>query len=179
MKITQRYPRLVMLDNGAQAWITPDDSKNRHLVVETDRSESEVRRAFAREGFRNTLMEFVKDGQIGDGMVRKDGIWQCHVRFHKHGNLIQIDGEIEVSNRYFEHLDHGWIPALEVCRRIIESNFGRCWIYHMQLKRYVARIIQQTALRLSEPKTKTGVVATAATIVFGALAAYGAYRALR
>ena len=124
------YPRIVELEDGAQILITNTDWKNRHLVVETNKSETDVRNMFAKEGFKQTDLEFIKKGQIGRGMVKRINDWQIHFRFFHHNDRIQIDGEVEVSNTYIEHLTHGWISALKECMDIVVRHFDKCWLYH-------------------------------------------------
>lgn len=159
MAIQTPYPQAVVLTDGSMIQITDDDWRRRRLVVETDRSEAEVRSAFAADGFRPTVLEFVKDGQLGRGMVRKLEGWQVHVRFYRNGRHIQIDGEVEVSNSYVEHLVHGWVSGFTTCADIIGRHFGRYWAYHKGYRKYVSSIINESVLRLDEPQSKTSVAA--------------------
>ena len=161
MAIHIRYPQTVMLTDGSLIRITEDVWRRRQLIVETDRSEAEVRNAFAANGFRPTIFEFVKDGQLGRGMVKKIRDWQVHVRFYRNGRHIQIDGEVEVSNSYVEYLGHGWISGFAMCADIVARHFGRYWAYHKGYGKYASRIINESVLRLTEPRSKTGVVVTA------------------
>lgn len=165
MAIQTPYPQAVVLTDGSVIQITEDVWRRRQLVVETDMAEVEVRRAFAANGFRPTILEFVKDGQLGSGMVKKIKDWQVHVRFYRNGRHIQIDGEVEVSNSYVEHLGHGWISGFTTCADIIWRHFGRCWAYHKGYRKYVSRIINKSVLRLTEPQSKTSV----AVIIIGAI----------
>lgn len=147
----------MVLTDGSVIQMTEDIWKRRQLIVETDRSVDEVRKAFAANGFRPTMLEFVKSGQIGRGMVKKFKDWQMHVRFYRNGRHIQIDGEIEVSNSYVEHLGHGWISGFTTCADIIKRYFGGYWAYHKGYGKYVSRIINESALSLAEPRSKTSV----------------------
>ena len=78
---------------------------------------------------RQTVVEFSKPGQIGNGMVRRINDLQIHIRLFRHGDRIQLDGELEVSKAYVEHLTHGWIPALQECADMIVHYFGGVRIY--------------------------------------------------
>jgi len=169
MSVTITYPKIVELVDGTQIEITEDVWKNRYLAVETDKSEQEVRFIFEKEGFKTTLKEFTKNGQLGSGMVKKIQDWQIHFRFFQHDDHIQIDGEVEVSGDYVEHLTHGWISAFKESVDIVSRHFGTLWVYHKQLKKYVAKIIQEAILELPEPKSKTDVVK--AGLVVGGIAA--------
>lgn len=165
MTIQTPYPQAVVLTDGPIIQITEDVWRRRQLVVETDRTEAEVRSVFAANGFKPTILEFVKDGQLGRGMVKKLKDWQVHVRFYRNGRHIQIDGEVEVSNSYVEHLGHGWISGFTTCADIIGRHFGRYWIYHKGYRKYVRRIINGSVLRLAEPQSKTSV----AMMIIGAV----------
>lgn len=165
MAIQAPYSQAVVLADGSMIQITEDDWRRRQLVVETDRVETDraevkVRSAFAANGFRPTILEFVKDGQPGRGMVKRLKDWQVHVRLYRNGRHIQIDGEVEVSNSYVEHLGHGWISGFTTCADIIGRHSGRYWTYHKGYKKYVSRIINESVLRLAEPQSKTSVVVT-------------------
>ena len=165
MAIQTPYPQAVVLADGSVVQITEEVWRRRQLVVETDRTESEVRNAFAANGFRPTILEFVKDGQLGSGMVKKIKDWQVHVRFYRNGRHIQIDGEVEVSNSYVEHLGHGWISGFTTCADIIGRHFGRYWTYHKGYRKYVSSTINGSVLRLPEPQSKTSV----AVVIIGAI----------
>ena len=163
MAISVRYPRVITLENGAPVRTTVDDQKDRNLAVEINASEEEVRGAFAREGFTKPLMEFHKPGQLGDGMAKRYDDWQVHVRFFRHAGNIQIDGEVEVSSAYFQHLTHGWIPYLLECMDLIERHFGTAYVYHKKYQMYVTQMSPGRRLSLPDPESKTSVVTTALT----------------
>jgi hypothetical protein len=61
-----------------------------------------VKDALVQEGFRDTILQVTKPGQVF-GLVRRwDGIWQMHVRGFDDGEL---ESEIEIAADYLEHLD--------------------------------------------------------------------------
>ena len=122
LSISVRYPREVEFEDGVIVPTTKDTWMQRHLVVETDRSEKEVRNVLSKEGFEETSIESPKSGRLGRGMVKKFRDWQIHVRLFRHDGNIQIDGEVEVSNEYCEHLTHGWLPAFDLCADIIRED---------------------------------------------------------
>ena len=84
MSITIAYPQIVQFVDGTQLELTDDDWKKRLLVVETNRAEKEIREIFQKENFANSGAEFIKDGQLGSGLVRKFGNWKVHVRLFQH-----------------------------------------------------------------------------------------------
>ena len=59
MSINLKYPKIVELDDGKQISLTHNDWEKRSLVIETDRTESEVRKMLVKEGFNNAgILEF-------------------------------------------------------------------------------------------------------------------------
>lgn len=169
MPISIQYPQIVQLEGGAQLELTDETWKNRHLVIETNKAEKDVRQIFYKENFTEAGLEFVKDGQLGNGLIKKFGDWQIHVRLFLHGKHIQLDAEAEVTSKYIEHLTHGWISAFKASGVIIEKYFGQLWVYHKGLKKYVVSVIKEATLVLDEPKSKTEVVDMIAAGVVGAL----------
>ena len=169
MSITIPYPQIVQLEDGIQLELTDETWKKRHLVIETNRTEKDVREIFYKENFTEAGMEFVKEGQLGNELVRKFGDWQIHVRLFLHGKNIQLDAEAEVISKYIEHLTHGWISAFKESWTIIEKHFGQLWVYHKELGKYVVRVIKEGLLELPEPKSKTSVGLMIGVGVAGAL----------
>ena len=46
MPISIQYPQIVQLEGGAQLELTDETWKNRHLVIETNKAEKDVRQIF-------------------------------------------------------------------------------------------------------------------------------------
>ena len=165
MSIQITYPEIVEMVDGSIIEVTEDDWARRNLVVETDMPERAVRAAFAASGFRQNMTEYNKKGQIGRGMVKKIGDWQVHIRLYRHSGRIQIDGEVEVSSEYLEHLNHGWISGFAETMDIIQRHFETLWVYHKGRRQYVRHIMKETILDLTEPKSKTHVALLAIPLV--------------
>ena len=64
MTMTVSYPQMVELYDGSLVPVTEDTWRNRQLIVETDRSETQIRDMLAKEGFRQSSLEFTKSGQL-------------------------------------------------------------------------------------------------------------------
>lgn len=179
MSVTIPYPQIIELDDGSTLELTDTTWKSRHLVIETDQTESVIRNVFTKEGFKNESLEFKKPNQIGNGLSKKIKDWQVHVRFIPHGNNIQIDGEVEVSNKYLEHLTHGWISAFKETMNIVLKYFERVWVFHKGVGRYVSRIIKEGTLTLLEPQTKTDWVVLGLTLFAATVAGLAVAKALK
>ncbi len=61
-----------------------------------------VRQVLLAEGFKNTMLQVVKPGQVFGLVKRMDPVWEMHIRGFE-GEV--LESEIEVSRDYFEHLD--------------------------------------------------------------------------
>ena len=181
MPLSTRYPEIIQLEDGTRIQLTKDSWKTRQLVVVYDGTEDEIRDAFASEGFDDAVLEVRKTGQLGHGMIKQNSDWQIHIRLFPHGECIELDGEKEVSSRYVEHVNHGWIPAIEECVEILSRYAGGARLYHKGLKQYVQRIISTSVVPLPDPATKTQVtsVVTGLLLLAGALLGWRAYKALR
>ncbi len=167
MPVTVSYPQVVEFHDRTRVRTTDHTWRNRYLMAETDMPERAVRAMLRKEGFVTSTMEYNKPGRLGHGMEKKYGDWQLHVRLFRHGRNIQIDGEVEVSGDYLEHLTHGWLPALDICIDMIKRHFGRCWVYHKKRRLYVTWM-RKHVLRLDEPGTKTGVAEVVAALALAA-----------
>ena len=156
LSINLKYPKIIELDDGKQISLTHNEWENRPLVIETDRTEFEVRKMLVKEGFNNAgIWEIKKPQQLGDGLIKKINDWQIHIRLYLHENYIQLDAEAELSNDYLEHLSHGWISAFQTCMNIIRNNFDNVWVYHKGIKQYVTKIVSNTMLTLNDAQSKT------------------------
>lgn len=180
MAITLSYPKIIEFMDGTQLELTDQVWENRLLVVETNRTEKEVREIFHKEKFEEVeFREIIKTGQLGSGLIRKIGDWQIHVRLFPHDEHIQIDAEAELSNDYVEHLTHGWISAFKGSWEVLMKHFGELWVYHKGVGKYVSRVIKEELLTLEEPKSKTDVIVLALTLIAVLAIGFVAASALR
>lgn len=180
MPVSISYPQIVQLEDGVQIELTNETWEKRLLAVETDKTEQEVRQIFKKEGFRDAgLKEFIKKEQLGSGLIKKIKDWQIHVRFFAHNDRIQIDGEVEVSNDYLEHLTHGWISAFKESWNIVLKHFGKLWVYHKGFGKYVIRVIREGVLSLPEPNSKTDWVALGLTLFVAITAGFVIAKAIK
>jgi hypothetical protein len=77
-----------------------------------------VKDVLVREGFRDTLLQIWKPGQVFGLVKPLDEVYEVHVRGYQDGTL---DAEIEVSREYLEHLVYGSYPydhyLMEILKR--------------------------------------------------------------
>ncbi len=78
-----------------------------------------VKQALLAEGFEDTILQIVKEGQVF-GLVRGiSSIWEMHVRGFEDGHL---EAEIEISREYIEHLDGKYRkPAISELTKILDK----------------------------------------------------------
>jgi len=158
MPITIAYPKIIEFEDGTKLELTDDVWEKRLLLVETNRTENEVRAILQKEKFEKVeFREIIKTGQLGSGLIRKFGDWQVHIRLFSHNDHIQLDAEAELSNDYVEHLTHGWISAFKESWIIVERHFGELWVFHKGMGKYVISVVKEEILELAEPKSKTDV----------------------
>lgn len=102
-----------------------------------------VSRALSREGFRDTLLQVVKQGQVFGLVKHLDERMQMHVRGFEGGVL---ESEIEPSNEYFEHLNP------EFCR---DATPELVEILKRHRIPYTVTGNLQKVVRIKEPETLT------------------------
>jgi len=77
-----------------------------------------VKDVLVKEGFRDTLLQVWKPGQVFGLVKPLDDTYEVHVRGYQDGTL---DAEIEVSREYLEHLIYGSYPydhyLMEILKR--------------------------------------------------------------
>ncbi len=155
MSTNIKYPKIIELSDGKEILITNDDLENHLLVIETDKSESEVRKILKKEGYKNTnLLKFNKSNQLGNVLIKKINDWQIYIRLYKHQNHIQLDVEVKLSDNHIGDMTYGWITGFQESWNIINKNFGNVWVYHKGNKKYVKKIISETNLTLNPSQSK-------------------------
>ena len=174
MSTNIKYPKIIELSNGKEILVTNDDWENHLLVIETDKSESEVRKILEKEGYENTsLLKFNKSEQLGGGLVKKINDWQIYIKLYNHHDHIQLDVEVKLSDDYAGDVTYGWITGFRESWNIINKNFGNVWIYHKGNKKYVKKIISETILTLNPSQSKINYKLLMVSGIFGAIVGAG------
>ena len=174
MSTNIKYPKIIELNDGKEILVTNDDWENHLLVIETDKSESEVREILEKEGYKNTnLLKFNKSNQLGNVLVKKINDWQIYIRLYKHQDHIQLDVEAKLSDNYVGDMAYGWITGFQESWKIINKNFGNVWIYHKGNKKYVKKIIADTILTPNPSQSKIDYKLLMMSGIFGAIIGAG------
>ena len=107
MEYVTRYPKTVSIDEGKENKILVDKMngvEELHLIVKE--SSNKIRKILFDEGFTTVKFEHKQPSQIGDGLSLKlKKPWEMHVRlFSNTKDSISIQGEVEISRDYLQHL---------------------------------------------------------------------------
>lgn len=148
------YPRTVSLPDGLTESIRVDARAGvEHLHVVVRRNVDELVRMFKDEGFTRVKFEHRKPSQIGHGLNLKLGKpWEMHVRFVelKRG-MVAIQGEVEVSRDYLQHLFSQSTPVVYEIGEILRRNGVDYRIWNGRIRRYVGGVVDNYRVRLSTP----------------------------
>ena len=83
-----------------------------------------VKQALLTEGFKDTLFQMVKPGQVF-GLVKDVGdAWQYHVRGFENGHL---ESEFEIRRHFLEHPGTSRPATEELCRILDQHNIPYNW----------------------------------------------------
>lgn len=145
------YPKTVGLMRGLVHFITRDEVEKESLSLIVKKSAEDIIRILRSEGFHKLLFcEHKKPFQIGSGFTKMlNKTWEIHVRLieMKEG-LIAIQGEVEISRRYFQHMFSQRAPAVYEIANILKKNGIDYKIWNEKLKEYVSNVIDNHQIRL-------------------------------
>ena len=103
------------------------------------------------EGFhRLKFCESKKPMQIGGGFTKMlDRTWEIHVRLidMKEG-LVAIQGEIEISRRYVQHIVSSRTPVIYELVNILKKNSIDYSIWNSKINDYVANIFDNHQIKM-------------------------------
>lgn len=148
------YPRTVSLIGGRIEGIRVDARAGvEHLQVVVRHNVDELTRMFKDEGFTRVKFEHKKPSQIGHGLnLKLKKPWEMHVRFVKiKKGLVAIQGEVEVSRDYLQHLFSQNTPVVYEIGDILKRNGVDYRIWNGRIKKYVDGVVDNYRIRLSTP----------------------------
>lgn len=175
-----KYPAIVALQDGRPVHLSLDDNEQRSLITETEADIADLRRAFEKEGFKESFVEEKKDFQIGNGFRKRlSEEWDMHIRFLElNQGKVSIDGEVETSTEYLEHVTKPqyWVSVLYEIHDILLKYGIQFKIWYKKAKNYVMSVIETTEITLHEVdgkiKWKPIAAGAAIGITAGLLIAY-------
>jgi len=145
------YPKTVGLMKGFMHFIKRDEIDKESLSLVVRNSAEEIIRILHSEGFHKLLFcENKKPFQIGNGFTKMlNRTWEMHVRLidMKEG-WIAIQGEVEISRRYIQHMFSQRAPVVYEIANILKKNGIDYKIWNEKVNEYVLHVIDNHQIRL-------------------------------
>src|SRR5918997_2214415 len=149
-----RYPKKMNFLKGLQESIKSEDIQFDHLSLLVKTKKDEIIKALILEGFTKVKFENKKPGQIGHGFTKKlKKPWEIHIRLlDMHQGLIAIQGEVEISRRYIQHIRSVRAPVIYEIESILKKHKIEYQIWHAKMRQYITTVIDNHQITLSAPR---------------------------
>src|SRR5918996_2441767 len=149
-----RYPKKMSFLKGLQESPKSEDIQFDHLSLLVKIKKDEIIRTLILEGFSKVKFENKKPGQIGNGFSKKlKKPWEIHVRLlDMQQGLIAIQGEVEISRRYIQHIRSVRAPVIYEIESILKKHRIEYKIWHAKMRQYITSVIDNHQITLSAPK---------------------------
>jgi hypothetical protein len=149
-----RYPKKMSFLKGLQESIKSEDIQFDHLSLLVKIKKDEIIRTLILEGFSKVKFENKKPGQIGNGFSKKlKKPWEIHVRLlDMQQGLIAIQGEVEISRRYIQHIRSVRAPVIYEIESILKKHRIEYKIWNDKVRDYITNIIDNHQIILNSPK---------------------------
>jgi len=154
MEYRTKYPKTVSLGDGEDKKIHVDKKtgvEELHLIVKE--SAEKMRKILFNEGFTTVKFEHKQPHQIGDGLSLKlKKPWEMHVRlFSNTKNSISIQGEVEISRDYLQHLFSQRTAVIYEIETILKRNGIQYDILNKRISKYVHKVLDEYKIKLVTP----------------------------
>jgi hypothetical protein len=149
-----RYPKKMSFLKGLQESIKSEDIQFDHIILLVKIKKDEIIRTLILEGFSKVKFENKKPGQIGNGFSKKlKKPWEIHVRLlDMQQGLIAIQGEVEISRRYIQHIRSVRAPVIYEIESILKKHRIEYKIWNDKVRDYITNIIDNHQIILNSPK---------------------------
>jgi len=149
-----RYPKKMNFLKGLQESIKSEDIQFDHLSLLVKVKKDELIRTLILEGFTKVKFENKKPQQIGHGFTKKlKKPWEIHIRLlDMHQGLIAIQGEVEISRRYIQHIRSVRAPVIYEIESILKKHRIEYKIWNDKVRDYITNIIENHQIILNSPK---------------------------
>ncbi len=145
------YPKTIGLMKGLIDLIKKDEVWKESLNLLVRKSAEDIVRILISDGFhRLKFCERKKPMQIGGGFTKMlDRTWEMHVRLieMKEG-LVAIQGEVEISRRYIQHVVSRRTPVIYEIVNILKKNSIDYSIWNSKINDYVSNILDNHQIKL-------------------------------
>ena len=154
MEYVTKYPKTVSLEGDEHNEIHVDKMtgvEELHLIVKE--SAEKMRKILFKEGFTTVKFEHKQPLQIGDGLSLKlKKPWEMHVRlFSNTEDSISIQGEVEISRDYLQHLFSQRTAVIYEIETILKKNGISYDILNKRISKYVNTVLDEYNITLVTP----------------------------
>ena len=154
MEYVTKYPKTVSLEGDENNEIHVDKMtgvEELHLIVKE--SAEKMRKILFDEGFTTVKFEHKQPLQIGDGLSLKlKKPWEMHVRlFSNTEDSISIQGEVEISRDYLQHLFSQRTAVIYEIETILKRNGISYDILNKRISKYVNKVLDEYNIKLVTP----------------------------
>ena len=154
MEYITKYPKTVLLGNGDDDKIHVDKMtgvEELHLIVKE--SAEKMRKILFNEGFTTVKFEHKQPSQIGNGLSLKlKKPWEMHVRlFTNTKESISIQGEVEISRDYLQHLFSQRTAVIYEIETILKKNGIKYDILNKRISKYIHKVLDEYKIKLTTP----------------------------
>ena len=154
MEYVTKYPKTVSLEGDENNEIHVDKMtgvEELHLIVKE--SAEKMRKILFNEGFTTVKFEHKQPLQIGDGLSLKlKKPWEMHVRlFSNTEDSISIQGEVEISRDYLQHLFSQRTAVIYEIETILNKNGISYDILNKRISKYVNKVLDEYKIKLVTP----------------------------
>ena len=154
MEYVTKYPKTVSLEGDENNEIHVDEMtgvEELHLIVKE--SAEKMRKILFNEGFTTVKFEHKQPLQIGAGLSLKlKKPWEMHVRlFSNTEDSISIQGEVEISRDYLQHLFSQRTAVIYEIETILKKNGISYDILNKRISKYVNKVLDEYNIKLVTP----------------------------
>src|ERR687890_1375344 len=148
------YPRTINVIKGVQDFIRKEEIELNHLCLTVKIKRDEIINTLISEGFKRVKLENRKPTQIGHGFSKKlIRPWEIHVRLlEMQQGLIAIQGEVEISRRYIQHIRSVRAPVIYEIESILKKHRIEYKIWNDKVRDYITNILENHQIILNSPK---------------------------
>jgi hypothetical protein len=145
------YPKTVGLVRGFMHLIKRDEIEGESLYLVVKNNAEDIIHMLRAEGFHKLMFcEHKKPLQIGNGFTKMlNRTWEMHVRLiqMKEG-WIAIQGEVEISRRYVQHMFSQRSPVLYELANMLKKNGIDYRIWSEKVNEYVSSVVDDHHIKL-------------------------------
>tara|TARA_B100001123_G_scaffold391542_1_gene469977 strand:+ start:2195 stop:2743 length:549 start_codon:yes stop_codon:yes gene_type:complete len=153
MEYSTKYPKTITVNEGNKKILVDKKTgvEDLHLIVKENAEK--IRRILFNEGFTTVKFEHKQQDQIGHGLSLKlKKPWEMHVRlFNNTKDSISIQGEVEISRDYLQHLFSQRTAVIYEIEEILKKNGIQYNILNKRISKIVQKVIDDYKIKLITP----------------------------